>query len=58
MLDEKAQVISKLQEKGVDVEEAAKAIEFDPQILKLYLSEDDYPIPGRILKKLEEAVLN
>jgi len=55
---EKLELIQKLEEKGIDVTEAAKAIEFDPQILRLYLVRDDYPIPTRIMAKLKEAVLN
>ena len=58
MLEEKKVLREKLEEKGVSIEDAAKAIEFDPEILKLYLADDEYPIPGRIVKKLEEAVLN
>ena len=58
MLEEKKALREKLEEKGVSIEDAAKAIEFDPEILKLYLADDEYPIPKRIVKKLEEAVLN
>jgi hypothetical protein len=58
VLTEKLQLVEKLQEKGMPLEEAAKAIEFDPEILKLYFANDDYPVPSRILKKLQETVLN
>ncbi len=58
MDQEKQRVIELVEEKGIDLTELANKIEFDPILLKLYLTKDDYPVPKRILKKVEEAILN
>jgi len=58
MVEEKLKVIEVIEEKGLDIAEIAQKIEFDPQLLKLYLNKDEYPIPKNILKKVEEVVLN
>lgn len=57
-MEEKIKFIEAIEQKGLDVGEIAEKIEFDPIILKLYLTRDDYPIPKRILKKIEEVVMN
>ncbi len=58
MVEFKTQLLEKLTQKGMDVQALAEAIEFDPSILKLYLIKDDYPIPMRIVKKIEEVLAN
>jgi len=54
----KLQIIEMMAEKGMSVAEAAQAISFDPVILALYLTKDAYPVPKRILDKLEGAMSN
>ncbi|MGC9964591.1 MAG: hypothetical protein ABSE08_04230 [Syntrophobacteraceae bacterium] len=58
MEQRKLQIIEKMEEKGMSVAEAAVAISFDPMILALYLAKDAYPMPKRILDKLEGAMSN
>ncbi len=58
MEDRKGKIIEKMEEKGLSVSKAAEAISFDPMILGLYLVKDAYPIPKRILEKLEGALAN
>jgi len=58
MLELKTELIHKLTQKGMDVRALAQAIEFDPELLKLYLAKDEYPIPTRIIKKIEEVLAN
>ncbi|MEJ5349453.1 MAG: hypothetical protein WHS46_12290 [Desulfosoma sp.] len=58
MLEVKTELLEKLAQKGMDVHTLAQAMEFDPGILKLYLVKDDYPIPTRIVKKIEEVLAN
>ncbi|SFM51692.1 hypothetical protein [Thermodesulforhabdus norvegica] len=57
-MEEKIKIIEAIEQKGLDIKEIAEKIEFDPILLKLYLNRDDYPVPKRILKKVEEIVLN
>ncbi len=56
MEDRKLQLIEKMEEKGITVAKAAESIEFNPMILGLYLVKDAYPVPKRILDKLEGAL--
>jgi hypothetical protein len=58
MEQRKLEVIEKMEERGMRVAEAAQAISFDPVILSLYLVRDAYPVPKRILDKLEGAISN
>ncbi|MEN6439870.1 MAG: hypothetical protein ABFD97_14940 [Syntrophobacter sp.] len=58
MEDRKIEIITKMEEKGVTVAQAAEAIAFSPMILGLYLIKDAYPVPKRILDKLETALAN
>lgn len=58
MVKLKTQLLEKLAQKGMDVQALARAMEFDPDILKLYFVTDDYPIPNRIVKKIEELLAN
>ncbi len=58
MEDRKGKIIEKMEEKGVSVIKAAEAISFDPMILGLYLVKDAYPVPKRILDKLEGVLAN
>lgn len=58
MEQRKLEVMQKLEAKGVSVAKAAEAIGFDPTLLSLYLVKDAYPVPNRILEKIEKAVLN
>jgi hypothetical protein len=55
---QKLAVMEKIKEKGLTVQKVAEAIEFNPQLLSLYLVDDAYPVPSRILKKITETVLN
>jgi transposase-like protein len=54
----KLEIMQKIEEKGLTVQEVAKAIEFNPEVLSLYLVKDAYQVPTRILKKISETVLN
>jgi hypothetical protein len=54
---QKLAVMEKIKEKGLTVQKVAEAIEFNPQLLSLYLVDDSYPVPPRILKKITETVL-
>jgi hypothetical protein len=54
----KLEIIKKIEEKGLTVQQVAEAIKFDPEVLSLYLVKDAYPVPSRILKKITETVLN
>lgn len=58
MEDRKSKIIESMEEKGVSVAKAAEQIAFDPMILGLYLVKDAYPVPKRILDKLEGALAN
>lgn len=54
MQSEKTTVLAKIREKHSSVADVAAAIGFDAALLKLYLVDDSYPVPSRILKKLED----
>jgi hypothetical protein len=56
MEDRKLEIMEKMEEKGISVAKAAEAIAFDPKILDLYMVKDAYPVPKRILDKLETAL--
>lgn len=56
MEERKLALIQKLEEKGIAVDKAAEAIKFDQTLLALYLVKDAYPVPTRILDKLEQFV--
>lgn len=56
MVELKSRILEKLIQKNMSIPDLARAMEFDPDILKLYLVKDDYPIPTRIVKKIEEVV--
>lgn len=56
MQQKKTQIIEKMEAAGITAAQLAQKIQFDPTILTLYLNKDEYPIPGRILTKLTEAV--
>lgn len=58
MEQRKLKIIEKMEEKGMSVATAADAISFNPMILGLYLIKDIYPVPNRILDKLEGALAN
>lgn len=58
MEDRKIKVIESMEQKGMSVAKAAEAIQFDPMILGLYLVKDAYPVPSRILDKLEGVLLH
>lgn len=58
MEERKLELIEKLEQKGMTVEQAAAAIQFNPNILGLYLVKDGYPVPTRILDKLAAVVQN
>ncbi|MDR3556692.1 MAG: hypothetical protein P4L55_18220 [Syntrophobacteraceae bacterium] len=57
-MERKLELIEKMEAKGMSVDQAAEAIAFDPKVLKLYLVKDAYPVPKRILDKLETALAN
>lgn len=56
MKEKKLEILEKVKEKGLSVEALAEKMGFDPNILKLYLAADDYPIPDRIIKKIEDLL--
>jgi len=58
MDQQKLKIIEKMEEKGMSVATVADAISFNPMILGLYLAKDPYPVPKRILDKLEGALAN
>jgi hypothetical protein len=58
MEQRKLKIIEQMEEKGMSVKTAAEAIAFDPMILGLYLVKDAYPVPTRILDKLEGTLAN
>ncbi len=58
MEQRKLKIIEQMETKGMNVAAAAEAISFDPMILALYLVKDAYPVPQRILDKLEVALAN
>jgi hypothetical protein len=58
MEQRKLKIIEKMEEKGMSVEKVAEAISFNPNVLGLYLIKDAYPMPTRILEKLEGALAN
>lgn len=58
MLEVKTELLQKMAQKGIDVQTLAQTMEFDPVLLKLYLVKDEYPIPARIIKKIEEVLAN
>ena len=58
MQAEKLEVMEKMAQKKLSVEQVAEAIQFDPVVLGLYLARDDYPMPMRIIKKINETALN
>jgi len=58
MEQRKLKIIEKMEEKGMSVATAADAISFNPMILGLYLVKDAYPMPTRLLDKLEGALAN
>jgi hypothetical protein len=58
MEQRKLKIIEKMEEKGMSVATVADAISFNPMILGLYLVKDAYPMPTRLLDKLEGALAN
>ncbi len=54
----KTELIEKMEQKKMSVAQAAEAISFDPMLLGLYLVNDTYPMPKRILEKLAGVVNN
>jgi hypothetical protein len=58
MEQRKLKIIEKMEEKGMSVATIADAISFNPMVLGLYLIKDSYPVPTRILEKLEGALAN
>jgi hypothetical protein len=57
-MERKLQIAEMMEQKSISVGEAAQAISFDPTILGLYLTRDAYPVPSRILAKLEALLAN
>jgi hypothetical protein len=58
MEERKMELIEKMEQKGMTVQQAAEAMEFNPMILGLYLIKDGYPIPTRIMDKLAAVLQN
>lgn len=56
MEQRKLEIAARMEEKGMSLDQAAEAIGFDPEILRLYLAKDAFPVPKRILDKLESAL--
>lgn len=55
---QKYELFRRMEEKGINVLEAAEKIGFDPALLRLYFAQDAYPVPKRIMDKLREAINN
>jgi hypothetical protein len=56
-MEERKQIIAeKLEQKGISLVKAAEEISFNAEVLQLYLAKDAYPVPPRILEKLEALV--
>lgn len=58
METQKLELIEKMETKGMTVAQAAQSMEFDAELLELYLHKDAYPVPQRILDKLAQVVNN
>ncbi len=58
MEQRKLKIIEQMEEKGMSVANVAEAISFNSMILGLYLAKDAYPVPKRILDKLEGVLAN
>ncbi len=58
MEQRKLEIIEKMEEKKLSVATVADTISFNPMILGLYLIKDAYPMPTRLLDKLEGALAN
>ncbi|MFZ0946324.1 MAG: hypothetical protein WB930_03330 [Syntrophobacteraceae bacterium] len=56
MEQRKLKIIEKMEEKKMSVATVADTISFNPMILGLYLIKDAYPMPTRLLDKLEGAL--
>jgi hypothetical protein len=56
MEPKKLELIQKMEAKGMTVDKLAEAIEFSPMVLNLYMVKDAYPVPTRIMKKIEQAL--
>lgn len=54
----KLELIQQMEDKGITPTQAAESMGFNPELLKLYLIKDAYPVPPRILDKLAEVVSN
>jgi hypothetical protein len=57
-MQDKQELVKKIEQKGMTVAQAAEAMEFNPVILHLYLAKDPYPVPQRILDKLSKVLEN
>jgi len=53
---EKLELMQQIKEKQADVSSLAEQIKLDPNLLRLYLAEDTYPMPKRIIDKLTQAM--
>lgn len=42
---QKAELLQKMEEKGISIAAAAERITFDPALLTLYFARDAYPVP-------------
>ena len=56
MENQKQEIIRKMEAKGMSAAQVAEAIEFNPNLMGLYLVSDAYPIPKRIMDKIEGAL--
>ena len=53
---EKRELSEKLAEKGIALDKAAEALKVSEQMLALYLTEDSYPVPRRIIDGLNNLL--
>jgi phosphotransacetylase len=51
---EKLAIIKQMEEKGLTPQQVGESIDFNPEVLALYLVKDAYPVPARILNKVSE----
>lgn len=55
MREQKQELVEKLNAKGLNMLQVAESIGLDENLLKLYLADDAFPVPARILNKISEV---
>jgi hypothetical protein len=55
MQTEKQELVEKLNAKGLSMPQVAEAVGLEVTLLKLYLADDAFPVPTRIMNKIIDA---